>query len=94
MKIKKGNKLIFKLAILLSAIYAIYMGVKQQIDLNKYLKEEQYYISIIEQQNEVTQQLEQEKSSVQEDQYIERLAREKLGLIMPNEKIYIDAKRY
>ena len=46
--------------------------------------------SNIEQENELNKKLLQQKQEVKSDEYIEKIARENLGMIKDGEKIFID----
>ncbi|MFR1500127.1 MAG: FtsB family cell division protein [Monoglobus pectinilyticus] len=41
--------------------------------------------------NQETERLKEELENVNDPEYLERMAREKLGLVGPNERVYIDA---
>lgn len=76
--------------ILFFAVYASYVLVKQEIEINKYEKEK---ISYLEQINLAKQKQEEYKNYseyVNSDEYIEKIAREKLGMLLPEERIYIE----
>ena len=76
--------------ILFFAIYASYVLIKQEIEINKYEKEK---VSYMEQINLAKQKHEEYKNYseyVNSDEYIEKIAREKLGMLLPEERIYIE----
>ena len=45
---------------------------------------------LISDANRETDRLKEELESVNDPEYLERMAREKLGLVSPNERVYID----
>ncbi len=44
----------------------------------------------IEEQNRINKSLKRQKEDINSDEFIERVAREKLGLIKPGEKVFIN----
>ena len=90
---KKGKLL--KNAFLIALIIWIVMLIKQQLNISQYqdeIKELSSKIDVAE--NELTQNkqdLEQEKNNTDSLVYIEKLAREKLGMYLQNERVYIDS---
>ena len=74
-------------------IYSIYTFYKQQIKLNKYNDELAYYetqvVELKEEQNELLNQ----KQNMDNASYIENIAREKLDMYYPNERVYIDVNK-
>lgn len=91
---KKNNKIVLKIFFFLIIGYVLYIFGQQQSAINKYAMEAKYYENLIEEENAKNIQLTKEKENINSDEYIEKIAREKLGYIMPNETIYIDANRY
>ncbi len=86
-KLKKPYKKVFIICI---SIYVIYTLISQQKTLNAYKKEEEIYAKQIEQEQENNQELNQIKENVDSTEYIEDVAREKLGMYLPNERIFYD----
>ena len=70
--------------------YVSYTFAIQQIELNKYLKLKESYIEQINLAKAKTVEYKNYSEYVKSDKYIEEIAREKLGMILPEEKIYID----
>lgn len=87
-KIKKPYK---KIAILFIAIYVIYTLITQQKTLNAYTTEQKNYSSQIQQEQANKETLLETKEHVNSTEYIEDVAREKLGMYLPNERVYFDA---
>jgi cell division protein DivIC len=71
-------------AVLLYCVIA-YQSRQLQVKNEAYQKEEQILIQQIEEEQERTASLEEHGKYVQTKQYIEEMAREKLGLAYPNE---------
>ena len=89
---KKNNlnkiyKLIF-VSILIG--YVIYTFISQQKTLNIYKADEKRYNTLIEQANEKKTSLLAKKQNVNSKEYIEEVARQKLDMYLPNERVYID----
>ena len=64
--------------------------LSQQKLLNAYAKEDKDYRNQIEQANEIKQELSETLESLNSTEYIEQIARDKLDMYLPNEKVYID----
>ena len=85
-KISLAKKLVF-IAIV---IYAIITVIKQQKVLNTYDEQENNLKAQISEASEYQEKLKNEKENVNSPEYIEALAREKLGMYLPNERVYVD----
>lgn len=94
MKKFNDKKWFSKLIVLGLVGYVGYTLLTQQVAFDKYDKEYAYYENKKVEEEYRNQSLLSEKENINSDQYIEKVAREKLGLVMPNETIYIDASRY
>ena len=86
----KKRKLYKKLLILLVLIYAIFTLVNQQKVINQYTSNSKELESKIEEQENYKKELVAEKDNVNSKEYIEQMAREKLDMYYPNEKVYVD----
>ena len=64
--------------------------IKQQHTLNSYKNEKTYITSKISEQKDYKKELADKKDNVNSKEYIEQVAREKLNMYMPNERVYID----
>ncbi len=71
-------------------IYFICTIISQQQTLNSYEKEATVYESQINKAEEETAELKDIKNNINSTEYIENIAREKLGMYLPNERVYID----
>lgn len=87
-KINLLKKIIF-IAIL---IYAIITVIKQQKILNTYAVQSANLDTQIAEAKEEQQKLNEEKESVNSSEYIEGVAREKLDMYLPNERVYVDSE--
>ena len=92
----KKNKLLMN-AFIIALIIWIVMLIKQQINISQYkddIKDLSSKIEVAEKElDENKQNLEQEKKNTDSLEYIEKLAREKLGMYLPNERVYIDSNK-
>ena len=86
----KKKKLYKRLLMLLVLIYAIFTLANQQKVLNQYSKNNKELSSKIEEQQSYNEELVAEKENVNSKEFIEQMAREKLEMYYPNEKVYID----
>ena len=84
------KKLYKKLLILLVLIYVVFTFISQQKVLNQYNANSKELASQIKEQESKKKDLIAEKDNVNSKEYIEQMAREKLDMYYPNEKIYID----
>lgn len=90
MKIKKLEK---KLCILAIILYASITIINQQKSLNAYNNEQIALKEKIEKQEEYKKNLLETKENISSPEYIEQLAREKLDMYLPNERVYIDVSK-
>ena len=88
---KSSPKKIFKAAgLLFVCIYAIYTLITQQVALSKAKNISADYKDKIQEAQLEQKQLQDELDKTGTDEYLERMAREKLGLVKANERVYID----
>ncbi len=74
-------------------IYVLYVIISRQQVLSTYQKEEQNYLSQIEQEKQRNSELLDAKNNVNSTEFIEEIARNKLGMYLPNERVYIDISK-
>lgn len=84
------KKLFSKLIIVLIGIYVVITLVEQQNKINSYNSNIDYLSSTIEEKQEYKEELIATRDNINSLEYIESVAREKLNMYMPNEKVYID----
>ena len=87
MKIKKIMKNFLFIGIM---VYISITFINQQKSINAYNNEQENLRNKIKQQQEYNQTLLATKENISSPEYIEELAREKLDMYLPNEKVYID----
>ena len=85
--IKKHYK---KILFIFLAIYAISVFVSQQKMLNTYRADIENYEAKKQAETETKEELLAMKENLNSTEYIEKVAREKLGMYLPNERVYID----
>lgn len=85
------KKLLYTLTLIFVLGYGTYTVIEQQVKLNQINKEKEMYMAIYEEEKMKHEQLIEVKENLDTDAYIEEVAREKLGLVMPYEIIFVDA---
>ena len=71
-------------------IYFIVTLISQQKTLNQYKTEAATYSKELEEVQNTNEELTKTKENVNSPEYIEEVAREKLDMYLPNERVYID----
>ena len=84
------KKIYRRLLILFIGIYAIFTLINQQKVINQYSANSKELATKIEEQKNYNKELVAEKENVNSKEYIEQMARKKLDMYYPNEKIYKD----
>jgi len=84
------KKILKKIIIIVFVIYFSYIIFSQQQSLNSYAESQKYYSEQISQAQQNKQELLETKTNINSLEYIEKIAREKLDMYLPNEKVYID----
>lgn len=95
----KSNKVfkdvvLFFLVVILFIMLLIFMVsklVSQQQMLSQQEKDKRYYAAQREQLEAEKIELENKLSKIDSEEYIESIAREKLNMYYPNERLYLDA---
>lgn len=85
--IKKHYKKVF---FCIAVAYVISIFISQQKMLNSYNGEIKYYEAQKMEEEEINKSLIEMKENVNSPEYIEQIARDKLGMYLPNERVYID----
>ena len=87
-------KLILKRCLLVGIVfYVVYTFFVQQQNLNAYKADEQRYQEQIKEEEEKKERLAQTKANINSEEYIEEIARDRLDMSLPNEKVYIDISK-
>lgn len=93
MRNQKMKNLLKRVLILIFIIYFIYTIISQQKTLNTYAKEKEKINEQIDVAEEAQTELMKMKENINSDEYIEQIAREKLEMYYPNERVYIDIEK-
>lgn len=80
----------YKKVLLIIIAYVVSILISQQKMLNSYNAEIKSYSAQIEKEENTNKDLNRIKENVNSPEYIEQMAREKLGMYLPNERVYID----
>ena len=88
---KNIKKLCTTFLITFALMYACFVIVKQEMQFVEYKKEIDTYARLIEEEELKNEQLNITKDGISSDKYIEEVAREKLGLVLPSEIIFVNA---
>ena len=87
------KKLVIAAAVVIAAVYFVYFVIWQQVTISSKNKE----ISELEQRvgeaTEESERLKQEIENLNDPEYIERVARDELGLVRPNERVFVDSNK-
>ncbi len=84
----KFGVLFKKLLITLLIVYIASIFINQQKTLNAYKSNSEYYESQITKEKEYQDELLSLKDNLNSPEYIEQIARDKLDMYLPNERIY------
>ena len=87
---KKFKKIAKFIILTILIIYVSLTFINQQKTLNQYTKNYEDLTSQIEKQKEYNEQLSKKKEDIESNDFIEDMAREKLDMYLPNEKVYTD----
>ena len=74
-------------------IYVVYTFFSQQKMLNEYQADQKRYNQQIAEAKEQQEELKATKENINSKEYIEEVAREKLDMYLPNERVYIDISK-
>ncbi|QEK11086.1 septum formation initiator family protein [Crassaminicella thermophila] len=89
---KKKNK-IFYIIVLLIGLYVSWILINQQIELRELKRQEEALNIKISELKKEEAHLEEEKKLGNDPKFIEKVARERLKMVKPNEIIYIDINK-
>lgn len=91
-KRKKSLNIIHVVSIMFIAYFG-YTFCNQQMKINKYDSQIEMYQKEIESKQNLVEYYNNTNENITTDEYIESVAREKLGLVKPYETVYIDANK-
>lgn len=87
------SKLIRKLLIIAILVYVSIIFINQQRTLDSYKSIAKYNEQKLEQERAYQDSLLSIKENIDSTEYIEQVAREKLYMYLPNERVYIDRNK-
>lgn len=87
------KKIYKKVIIAIFLIYFVATVISQQKTLNQYKSEAATYSKQLEAVTESNADLINTKENIDSTEYVEEVAREKLDMYLPNERVYIDMKK-
>jgi len=90
-KKQKENKILFFILLALVFVCIAYKLIPSQMLYYEYKNECQILEKKISEEKKKLEELKHTLELYQSDEYNERLAREKLGLVKPGEQVFIDA---
>lgn len=93
MKNIKNKNLLKKVLLIGIFIYVVYTFFAQQKMLNTYQADQKRYSEQIAEAKEEQEGLKTTKENINSKEYIEEVAREKLDMYLPNERVYIDISK-
>lgn len=88
----RGNRP-FYMIVIVFLLYISWILIDQQIKLHELNNQKGDLMKEVERLREKEQQLTEEQELLNDPQYIERVARERLKMVKPNEIIYIDHEK-
>ena len=90
---RNKGALIKKVVFVVVLVYVIITFIKQQKILNSYKVQSIDLQAQIEEEKKYQDELMAKKANVNSSEYIEAIAREKLDMYLPNERVYIDSEK-
>lgn len=87
------KKLLKKCILIIIMIYFVFTLISQQKTLNTYKLAQKQYTEQLEEAKETNTELNDTKQNITSLNYIEEVAREKLGMYLPNERVYVDIEK-
>ena len=84
------KKIYKRIIILIIAAYTIFTIINQQKTLNQYSEKTEELNQKIAEETQNKEELAKQKENVDSLEFIEQMAREKLDMYYPNERVYMD----
>lgn len=91
MKLKNGRSFIITLALVGVVCYFVIMIVSLRMDIREKSEEATSLRNQVTQQDAENEDVKNALEEENESEYMERIAREELDLIMPDERVYADS---
>lgn len=90
---KKIKSIIKKLIVICILIYTAITFINQQKILNTYAVNKVEVEKKLVEAKKIQENLKQKKENVNSKEYIEQVAREKLDMYLPNERVYVNQEQ-
>ncbi len=87
------KKMAIAAAVAVVAVYFIYVLIWQQVTINNKNNEIEGLRMQVDSASEESERLKQEVENLNDPEYLERVARERLGLVRPNERVFVDSNK-
>lgn len=87
------TKIFKRICFILLILYVSIVFINQQKTLASYNTQKKYYQEKISSAKEENEKLLAEKSNLSSNNYIEKIAREKLDMCSENERVYVDINK-
>lgn len=87
---KKNKASLFKIVIAVAAVSMLFKGIMQQPQINTNRREIAKLNEQIKYEKQRQVEIDEMRKKVNTDEYIEKIAEEKLGLVKNNVKIFVD----
>lgn len=87
------KKIVIRAVAAVLILYFIYFTVWQQVMINRKNKELEGLTVKIEEATRESERLQKEIENLSDPEYIEQYARENLGLVRPNERVFVDSNK-
>ena len=87
---KKNKKILRNIFIIAIIVYVAFVFINQQNTLNDYNKDTEKLNQQIASEEATNENLNEQKENVNSLGFIEEMAREKLDMYYPNERVYMD----
>lgn len=88
-----SKKIVYAAVVTAVALYFVSTVVSQQISLSKQNKQIEELENKISEAQKESEDLKNQVDNLNNPEYIEKVARERLGLIRPNERIFVDSNK-
>lgn len=93
-KVKKKTRVQLSHVVAIAfVVYFAYTFFDQQVKINRYNSQIEMYNQEIEAKQNLVEYYNTQSENITSDEYIESVARERLGLVKPYETIYVDANK-
>ena len=88
-----SKKILKKIILTFVFVYVAYILINQQQTLNSYRRTEAFYSNQIETKTAQRESLTYSKENINSLEFIETMARERLDMFLPNERVFVNIVR-